>query len=212
MPVVELARSHGISTSAIYLRARTSGWRPRPVPGKLPRVQSHANRLPRSATSLGTIAQGATSGGTQATSPGIAGAEGPAPGDAVVIEHERHGASATGAGIPEGARAREPETAEQRAVRLLHLIDLQLIRLEEHMQRGDLTPQDQERIARTTASLKEQAEDVTQAMVSKGAAGDVKRDAGAADLAEAERLRVEIAERIERLNAKWLAEKASGGA
>ena len=92
---------------------------------------------------------------------------------------------------------------------MLGIIDLQLDQMESRMTSGQpMTTQDEERQARAFAAIAGNLEKVTEA------AGDIFRDpeqetSGNGDL-DAERMRREIAERLERLNAQWLARQSSG--
>ncbi len=101
---------------------------------------------------------------------------------------------------------REPDTAETRIRRMLGIIDLQLDLMERHMTSGQpVTTQDLERQARAFGAIAGNLEKVTEA------AADIFRDPGqdgAADGArDADSIRREIAERLERLNAQWLAQE-----
>jgi hypothetical protein len=116
-------------------------------------------------------------------------------------------------------KRRKPDTAEDRIGRMLGIIDLQLDQMESRMTSGQpMTTQDEERQARAFGAIAGNLEKVTEA------ASDIFREAGhdgaanghgdgrglEAQRAEAERLRREIAERLERLNAQWLARGGAG--
>jgi hypothetical protein len=114
-------------------------------------------------------------------------------------------AAHTDSGAPdERQEPREPDTAETRIRRMLGIIDLQLDRMERRMSSGrPLTAQDEERQARALRAIAANLDKVTEA------AADTFRDQGQGAAsgreADAERMRREIAERLERLNAQWLA-------
>ena len=106
---------------------------------------------------------------------------------------------------------REPDTPATRTYRLLRLIDLQLDHMEKRMTTGEpMTAQDQERQARAFSTIIGHLETLTETP----SENDKSRDAGwgaqdGGGHLEAERLRREIAERLERLNAQWLAQTKS---
>jgi hypothetical protein len=108
---------------------------------------------------------------------------------------------------------REPDAAEARIRRMLGIIDLQLDQMESRMTSGQpMTTQDEERQARAFGAITGNLEKVTEA------AADIFRDPGPdaagngrldAQRLDAERMRREIAERLERLNAQWLAQQSA---
>jgi hypothetical protein len=121
--------------------------------------------------------------------------------------------------LAERITPREPDTAEARVRRMLGIIDLQLDQMESRMTSGQpMTTQDEERQARAFGAIAGNLEKITEA------AADIFREAGhdgaanghgdgrglEAQRAEAERPRREIAERLERLNAQWLARGGAG--
>lgn len=102
-------------------------------------------------------------------------------------------------------RKRKPDTVLARALRLLRLIDMQLDQMEIRMTEDELvTAQDQERQARAFSTLVGQLETVMQTIADKDRAPGRSTDEGTTD--DADRLRREITERLERLNAQWLAQ------
>jgi hypothetical protein len=101
---------------------------------------------------------------------------------------------------------REPDCAEARIRRMLGIIDLQLDQMESRMSSGQpMTTHDEERQARAFGAIAGNLEKVTEA------AADIFRDAGHESAGngklDAERMRREIAERLERLNQQWLAQR-----
>jgi hypothetical protein len=97
---------------------------------------------------------------------------------------------------------RPAETQGQRLERLHRIIDRLLARLESTMDE-DMTPQDQEKAARAITQTVAAVERVTELANAQGKVPET--DGGQShDRAEAERMRREIAERLERLSAKWL--------
>jgi hypothetical protein len=102
---------------------------------------------------------------------------------------------------------RPPDTAEERLARFYRIIDRLLEKMERNVSNAaDLSPQDQERHARAVASTLSSMERVTElAGDLLPATASTEGDAGHAN-AEAERMRREIAERLERLSEKWLAQ------
>ena len=120
-----------------------------------------------------------------------------------------------------GARdeARAPDTADARITRMLGIIDLQLDQMESRMTSGQpMTTQDEERQARAFGAIAGNLEKVTEAAADifreggHDAAGNGHLDGGGLEdrRLDAERIRREIAERLERLNAQWLAQPRSG--
>lgn len=108
--------------------------------------------------------------------------------------------------IERSARPRAAESPEARLKRMLSLIDVQLDKLERRMTAGDgTTAQDDERDIRTlnaTIGCLEKVTEVSAELTKTRAAAA----GGSADgTRETERIRREIAERLERLNAQWLA-------
>ena len=108
--------------------------------------------------------------------------------------------------MAERTEPREPDTADARIRRMLGIIDLQLDQMESRMTSGQpMTTQDEERQARAFAAIAGNLEKVTEA------AADIFREPGhdaagnGSGQSDAQRMRREIAERLERLNAQWLA-------
>ena len=104
---------------------------------------------------------------------------------------------------------REPDTAETRIRRMLGIIDLQLDLMERHMTSGQpVTTQDLERQARAFGAIAAKVEASGAHALEHGKSSPAKADpAGRAETIE--RMRREIAERLERLNAEWLAQQKS---
>ncbi|MCU0955298.1 MAG: hypothetical protein MUC37_11985 [Hyphomicrobium sp.] len=97
---------------------------------------------------------------------------------------------------------RPAESHGQRLERLHRIIDRLLARLESTMDHN-MTPQDQEKAARAISQTVAAVERVTELANAQGKVPET--DGGQShDRAEAERMRREIAERLERLSAKWL--------
>ena len=102
---------------------------------------------------------------------------------------------------------RAPDTAEERRDRFFRIIDRLLERMEHNVSSSmDLSPQDQERHARALAATLSTMERVSEA--ADTAIGAVNKAEGkpADGDAEADRMRREIAERLDRLSAQWLAQ------
>jgi hypothetical protein len=99
---------------------------------------------------------------------------------------------------------RPAETHEQRLERLHRIIDRLLIKLERTMANNpNMTPQDQEKTARAVTQTVTAMERVTELANTQGKVPET--DGGQShERAEADRMRREIAERLERLSAKWL--------
>ena len=100
----------------------------------------------------------------------------------------------------------EPDTPEVRVLRLLRVIDMQIDNMERLMSSGEaLSPQDQERNARAMAATLSNLEKATET-----AKELLKPEARTTDgeahheRTEADRMRREIAERLERLSETWL--------
>lgn len=104
---------------------------------------------------------------------------------------------------------REPDSAESRIRRMLGIVDLQLDQMESRMTSGQpMTTQDEERQARAFAAIAGNLEKVTEAATDIfSEAGHEGGGNGQLDVA---RMRREIAERLERLNAQWLSRGSSG--
>ncbi len=101
------------------------------------------------------------------------------------------------------------ERPEVRLARMMGLVDMQLEKLERRMGSPDgTTPQDEERDIRTLNATIGCLEKITE--VGTELAKTRTAEGGAAAGAhETERLRREIVERLERLNAQWLAHEKS---
>jgi hypothetical protein len=102
---------------------------------------------------------------------------------------------------------RPPDSPEERLARFYRIIDRLLEKMERNVSNAaDLSPQDQERHARAVASTLSSMERVTE-IAGDLLPGAAKTDGDASHAnAEAERMRREIAERLDRLSAKWLAQ------
>jgi len=116
-------------------------------------------------------------------------------------------------------KRRKPDTAESRVRRMLGIIDLQLDQMESRMSSGQpLTTQDEERQARAFGRIAGNLEKVTEAAADifrddeheRSGNGHAEGGGLEAQRAEAQRLRSEIAERLERLNRQWLAQGGAG--
>jgi hypothetical protein len=110
-------------------------------------------------------------------------------------------------------KRREPAAPEARNRRMLVIMDLQLEQLEKDMASIDtLTPQERERLGREFAVIVANLAKVKEksAAHEKATASSAGAAAGA-NLSAAE-FRRQIADRLERLNAKWMARKKSGRA
>ncbi|MGQ0671680.1 MAG: hypothetical protein ACT4N2_02205 [Hyphomicrobium sp.] len=204
-PVGRIAARFGTSESAIYVRANRQGWAFRsrsarviPEPPSEFRGGLTARRIivrrPPPPVSAGDTA---TEGATESDGAGdqCSGETGPAA-DEVRLRDSR-----------------EPDTAAGRAYRLLRLIDLQLDNMETRMSTGEpMSAQDHERQARAFGALVEHAETAMEILGGKDCGSDAARAADGAGSADAERLRREIAQRLERLNAQWLAQSQPRGA
>lgn len=103
---------------------------------------------------------------------------------------------------------REPDTLVVRVQRMLRLIDMQIDTMEKTMMTAEpATAQDQERYARAMSGVLNNMDRVGELIATVQPDGKTKDgEGGDADAgAEARRLREEIALRLERLNAQWLA-------
>lgn len=108
------------------------------------------------------------------------------------------------------AKRRAPVPREERVKRMLAIIDLQLEQQETDMAKGDeLTVQDKERLGRQFKNIIASLEKITEAQSGIEKARAARDDTHAPDASETETMRREIAERLERLNAQWLARKDS---
>ncbi len=103
---------------------------------------------------------------------------------------------------------RPAETHEQRLERLHRIIDRLLLKLERTMANNpNMTPQDQEKTARAVTQTVTAMERVTELANTQGKVPET--DGGQShERAEADRMRREIAERLERLSAKFSDEPA----
>ena len=100
------------------------------------------------------------------------------------------------------------DTPEQRIARLFHLIDIQLDNLEILMTSGDpLSAQDEAHKSRAFTTVVSNLEKVNEAAASLTPAGELANGAERNDVhLKAEKLRRDIAQRLERLNAQWNAQ------
>lgn len=91
---------------------------------------------------------------------------------------------------------------------MLAIIDLQLEQLERDMASSDeLTVQDKERLGRSLGTIIGSLEKVMEVNAEHEKQNAARNGPIANDEQETERLRSEIAERLERLNAQWLAQQ-----
>jgi hypothetical protein len=192
-PVADIAHGHGTSPSTVYLRARKEMWPARPRIAVNPVQPPAPLALVLRPLAPVSFAEEASE---ERTSMAHAG-------EAAMAE------PAAGAGEPAVPRA--PDTPQQRALRMLRLIDLQLDSLERTMSTsGPQSAQDQERTARALTALGNQAAAVSETLEGKENSSDGARAAEEDARAEANRIRREIVERLEKLHAQRLAERGSG--
>jgi hypothetical protein len=179
--VLSLALRFGIDRRRIYDRAERCGWRMRSerTVRRLADVPPRVVEPPRARTTRARAGRDDTN----------------------VADTQNVFRSAV-SGDPE----RPAETHGQRLERLHRIIDRLLGRLESTMGQN-MTPQDQEKTARAVTQTVAAIERVTELANTQGKVPET--DGGQShDRAEAERMRREIAERLERLSAKWLDEAA----
>ena len=118
---------------------------------------------------------------------------------------------------PDGETARPPvsgtaprhdtpaQTHAQRLDRLHSIVDRLLEKMESNMTNSpDMSPQEQERAAKALTSTLTAFERVTDLAEAQSKAPETSDGGASHDSAEADRMRREIAERLERLSAKWL--------
>jgi len=111
-----------------------------------------------------------------------------------------------GSGLRRGRGMTRPaETHEERHQRFYRIIDRLLEKMESNVINSpDLSPQDQERSAKALSSTLMTVERVTE-LAGEMLKGGAKAEGDTSDGdAEAQRMRREIAERLERLSARWL--------
>lgn len=182
-PVPQMAFRFDVAPSLIYRRASSKGWKKQP-----PRFPACAPPRPLPAPRRAFAPVAASDGG--------AGGGGDADGTAAE-------SGALSLPPPPPRPLGPPLTTETRLRRLLAVIDRQLEDLEHHMTSGEIpTPQEEERLVRaagTTIGNIERVMEMTADLEKDtgGKAGPGKPDAA--------RMRREIAERLERLNAQWQA-------
>lgn len=218
-PATRLGARFKVSTTTIYTRARRELWSARPRGSAVGPLQSGSPTAARLAGCDAEVPDSivaasetspASDRGPKSAGPvtaGMADRSGSPP-------RKKRGASGV-ARKPEAGSVPHAQdsdlgadTPQERGRRLLRLIDLQLASLERTMTTTEpQTAQEQERTARAITALANQAAAISDALESKVGQRDTGRDGSRDDAAEADRLRHEIAERIEKLNAKWLAEK-----
>lgn len=106
--------------------------------------------------------------------------------------------------IADTATRMHSDTPEGRILRLFRVIDLQLDQMERHMSSHEpMTAQDQERQARALGAILGNIEKASEAAaVLLNSAGRKEKDACDSH-PDAERMRREIAERLERLSSQW---------
>lgn len=177
-PVTHLAVRFDVNAKTIRTHAQKHGWRERPTGRTTVRRQALPPPLP-------------LPGGDIVSTAGLAA------GDATAVE-------ASGSS---GVARVEPDPAHLRIQRIYRILDMQIDLMERLMSSGEaLSPQDQERQTRAMSGLLGNLETTTeQAKTMLGAETHPDAEAGHGR-AEAERLRREIAERLERLSAQWHAQ------
>ena len=133
--------------------------------------------------------------------------------DIAAATADRPAASAVAKAPPRQRPRRPPDTPQARAAKLLRLIDLQIDSMERTMATGEpMSAQDQERHARASGALGAQAEALTDTLASMDKPANDGREQHADAYAEAQRIRREIVERLERLHSQRLAARRSGPA
>lgn len=181
--VHRIAHRFGIDRSRIFYRAAGHGWRMR---SERP-VRRVADVPPRR---METVLPA-----PKLMQPAFASTDAEAASQAGAAENDLSSAEPVDTGRP-------AETPGQRLERLHRIIDRLLARLESTMGQN-MTPQDQEKTARAITQTVAAVERVTELANAQVKAPET--DGGQShDRAEAERMRREIAERLERLSAKWL--------
>jgi hypothetical protein len=194
-PVTRIAARYGISRSAVYDQAARENW-----------ILRTARK--RRATPPIQAALPQPSGGAPASlvvpavpAPGLAGLE-------TGSGSEADNAAPVSAAPPPPAEEAVPRPAEshaERHQRFYRIIDRLLEKMEKNVtDNPDMSPQDQERSAKALSSTLTTMERVTDRH-DELVKTEAKPEGGASDgSSEAERMRREIAERLERLSAKWL--------
>ncbi|MGE5267739.1 MAG: hypothetical protein ACM3L9_10270 [Deltaproteobacteria bacterium] len=175
--VLSLARRFGIDRRRIYDRAARCGWRMRSerTVRRLADIPPRVVEEPRARTRRARAGRDDTN-----------------------VADTENDFSSAGPVDPD----RPAETHGQRLERLHRIIDRLLARLESTMSQS-MTPQDQEKTARAITQTVAAVERVTELANAQGKVPET--DGGQShDRAEAQRMRREIAERLERLSAKWL--------
>ncbi len=191
--VAAIARAAGVSASAVYRLARLEGWSQRSG-GRA------AGKNAALAAAAGCDAAVGCDAGRPKPAPGAK-----APAGAAVAKSKRANGNKMGGA---GKGAAKPTSVVKR---LYRAIDLKLKRLEERMQSSDeLSAADSEREARELSSMIRSFEKVTEV----AADIDKRRKPVASERKpvrpeDAERMRREIAERLERLHATGLPDTGS---
>ena len=124
--------------------------------------------------------------------------------EAVTLAWAAHAATNASA-QPQTKVRRAPDKPEERIKRLFHLIDIQLDNLEKLMTSGDpLTAEDEVRKSRAINTVVGNLEKVTSAEAALNDAAERANGGNTGDRhLKAEKLRRDIAQRLERLNAQW---------
>ncbi len=199
-PVIRIAARYGISRSAVYDQAARESWILRTQRQRqrrtAPPIQA-ARPQPPAGVPAGMVAPSAAA---VPTPPDTGLASEPAP--------EADNAAPVSAAPPTPAEESAPRPAEshaQRHQRFYRIIDRLLEKMEKNVtDNPDMSPQDQERSAKALSSTLTTMERVTDRH-DELVKTEAKPEGGASDgSSEAERMRREIAERLERLSAKWL--------
>ncbi|MEO1282295.1 MAG: helix-turn-helix domain-containing protein [Pseudomonadota bacterium] len=187
--VGDVARSHGISVSTLYRRARTCGW---------------ARRTVRAGRAAGTETQEAAA--VQRRQNGLPSSDG--------VAQQDH---ADGRKTKPASKVKSTNEKPALLRRLYNAIDMKLSRLEDRMRtNSDLSCADSERETRELSSMIRSFEKVTACAADlntkRSKRGKAKGDQPRGGVADAERMRLEIAERLEKLFTKGASERGAGGA
>jgi cytochrome c1 len=191
-PVIRIAARYGISRSAVYDQAARENWILRTAPRRRAAVGT------ASTTHMAT-----TSAGPPASASVAALA---APAGETELQPETGDAARIVPPPPDAEPApRSAESHADRHQRFYRIIDRLLEKMEKNVTDSpDMSPQDQERSAKALSSTLTTMERVTDRH-DELVKTEAKPEGGPSDgSSEAERMRREIAERLERLSAKWL--------
>lgn len=197
-PVTRIAARYGISRSAVYDQAARENW--------ILRTARKRRATPPIQTARPQPSGGAPAGMVVPPVPAV-----PTPPDTGLASEpapEADNAAPVSAAPPTPAEESAPRPAEshaERHQRFYRIIDRLLEKMEKNVtDNPDMSPQDQERSAKALSSTLTTMERVTDRH-DELVKTEAKPEGGASDgSSEAERMRREIAERLERLSAKWL--------